>query len=814
MTEKKICAVLCICFLAGVLSGCGAGESNLTEDSNTAAFEEGNEPKTMAVAENEPIPEDHAEDGIEISDENLKPAALYATNRELWEPKDRNVFYYAWSDIDGNGHPELFIAKQSDKENGYEIHIFMIEEDGNGIQDVTLNGSDIQTDSLPVNDIWRDHRTGVLYYSDSSTYFYYDVSRMLDENRFCREEDSVFYDMYGNEITYVRWQNLNTAFVQGKILSADKPVWKELNVRTGYLSDEELLEELNTSYEEYLLLMENRDVEKIIDSLRLSHAQDEEENATPLREFTKKAEKGERAQIVFQRYTAEHIPVPVYVDYNGEDFYGIWDESKDPYAESACPYHGFRYEYLKVFSEAGEDGITHETAVLTNEENLSWEDLTGTGDKAGECPEHLILYGNLETKDALCLATDIVRTEKGNFIKRNGVYLIENGAQLELLSEMVVKGEEIEPGIDATIGIYRLCADVEVRDYLRLGSQRAPFRGCLYGDGHAIIGSFSFSRESIEDWNYIDYKCVQETPVSIAIIIEDAETLEGAEQTLIPYPTESLVLYVAVKEPDMHAVAELIKRCWEVNHERNHYSVSITDITEQTEKSGALLPFLDLFGEEGGALMEQAAKEEDSYISFIRLERVGGLDICTFAVRVSEEEQYHLLLRGEWEETEVSFTHLLIPVVDAYKYGTLFGSYNISQVDVNFDGKEDLLIQEGYSGGSGGSFEDYRAVVWEEGTREFVWYPSFPEMLVFLEFNEQRMIFRYRGGAGYEGVCEYSVVDGEYVKTKELIWDRGLLTSTLSYYEMDVLVEQHDVTDMDWDEVMSLYPNLDYWMRG
>lgn len=135
------------------------------------------------------------------------------------------------------------------------------------------------------------------------------------------------------------------------------------------------------------------------------------------------------------------------------------------------------------------------------------------------------------------------------------------------------------------------------------------------------------------------------------------------------------------------------------------------------------------------------------------------------------------------------------------------------QVDVNFDGKEDLLIHEGDSGGSGGIFCDHRAVVWKGDTKEFVWYPSFPEQLVVLEFNEQRMIDRYQLGAPYKVVCEYSVVDGEYVKTRELRWDNELIESTLFYYEMGVLVEQHDVTDMDRDEVISLYPDLDYWIR-
>ncbi|MCH5269443.1 MAG: hypothetical protein J1E83_01715 [Lachnospiraceae bacterium] len=814
--KKSIGVMLCICLLVNMLSGCGAkagtgaASNNLTEKVKAAAFEKDSEPETDDAAgsdtEWDPTEEAKAQD-------DLKSVALYVAKRGLWEPDDGSVCFYAWSDIDGNGQPELFVAKQPDEGNGYEIHIFMIEEDGNGIRDVSASDErSILTDSFPGNDNWWDYSDEELYYMDSSTYFYYYGSGIVQRNRFCREEDSVFYDSDDNEITYARWQNLNTAFSQGKILSAEKPVWKELLTQSGHLSDEELLEELKTSYDEYLLSMENRDVEEIIDTIRLSHAQNEEENESLLREFTKKAQEGESAQIVFSRYTAEHIPVPVYIDYNGEDFYGIWDESEDPYAESECPYHGFRYAYLKVFLETGEDGIIYETAVLTNEADLSWEDLTGSGDKEGEYPDHLLLYGDIETKDALLLATDIVRIEKGNLIKRNNVYLIEDGTQLELLSEMVVKGEEIEPEIDAAIGIYRLCSDIEARDHLKLGSMRTPFRGCLYGDGHAIAGDFSYARESTEKWNRLDYEYVRQTVVGITI--EDAETLDKAKQTLLSYPTESLAIYVAAEDADKQVVIELIKQCWEVNHERNHYFIEITDVTEQTEKSGALQPFFNLFGEEGAALMEQAAEEEDSCISFIRLERVDGLDICTFAVRASEEEQYHLMLAGEWEDTEVSFEHLLIPATDTDKPWGMYRNYEISQADVNFDGKEDLLILEGFAGGSGGGYEEYRAVVWKENKKEFVWYPSFPEMLVFLEFNEQRMIHRYRLGAGYEVVCEYGVVNGEYVMTRCLIWESHLDASALSYYEMDVLVEQYDVTDMDWNEVISLYPDLNYWSQG
>ena len=84
------------------------------------------------------------------------------------------------------------------------------------------------------------------------------------------------------------------------------------------------------------------------------------------------------------------------------------------------------------------------------------------------------------------------------------------------------------------------------------------------------------------------------------------------------------------------------------------------------------------------------------------------------------------------------------------------------------------------------------------------------------------MIEYYRLGAPEERVTEYKVVDGEYTATRELAWitdtitynETGNLIDTLFYYEMGVLVREHDVTDMTSDEIYELYPDLDYWQRG
>ena len=66
-------------------------------------------------------------------------------------------------------------------------------------------------------------------------------------------------------------------------------------------------------------------------------------------------------------------------------------------------------------------------------------------------------------------------------------------------------------------------------------------------------------------------------------------------------------------EPGVDAATQRVKLCWDVNHHRNHYSVTIADCNfvedsyyQYMEGSDALRPFLDLFGDETGAIMRQS----------------------------------------------------------------------------------------------------------------------------------------------------------------------------------------------------------------
>lgn len=140
----------------------------------------------------------------------------------------------------------------------------------------------------------------------------------------------------------------------------------------------------------------------------------------------------------------------------------------------------------------------------------------------------------------------------------------------------------------------------------------------------------------------------------------------------------------------------------------------------------------------------------------------------------------------------------------------------IGKVDLNFDGRPDLLIHEGSSGGSGGSWGNYRALVWKEAAGQFAIFSSFPEQVSSLEFDRQRLVDSWCMGTSYECVDIYSVVNGEYQCTRSLVLqivrrDEEYVTE-LSYYEMGELVETRVLSD--GDDVEELYPDMNYWRKG
>ena len=328
--------------------------------------------------------------------------------------------------------------------------------------------------------------------------------------------------------------------------------------------------------------------------------------------------------------------------------------------------------------------------------------------------------------------------------------------------------------------------------------------------------------------NYIeweDFKRLKYSYIPTEREITDTETLLEVQKELEQSPELPYRIYVENSDLDTSALIEELAECWQQNRRKNQYALSIAYKGEEEKGEEAMAPFFSLMEEECVAIVEKELMQKGGFPEYIRLERVRGLDVYTVCVNMPgqhpSEREYIAVLNGVWEGQEVCWQTVTFPEIGG-DYGSYpFSSYFTAPLDINYDGHTDLFIREGYSGGTGGSWTNYRGIIWKEDSGEFIWYESFPPRVTSAEYLRQRMIKYYRLGAPEERVTEYKVVDGEYTVTRELVWtttftynEAGKPINTLSYYEMGVLVREHDVTDMTSDEIYALYPDLDYWQKG
>ena len=333
------------------------------------------------------------------------------------------------------------------------------------------------------------------------------------------------------------------------------------------------------------------------------------------------------------------------------------------------------------------------------------------------------------------------------------------------------------------------------------------------------------NQESVEQ-NSVAYmiECIEKEcnsriyiPTASVRGVENEERLFEIQEELEHLTTENIDIYIEDGSLDTSGLANGLARCWQQYRKKNYYVLSVAYAGKEEYRKDAMTPFLGMMEDECIAVLDKELEQNGGYLDYVRVERVRGLDIYTFCITIpekgNEESEYVIILNGTWENKEIEWQYVTFPMAE-YLLFRPYGNYAAIRADINYDGFPDLLIREGYSGGSGGSWTNYRGIIWKEDLGKFVWYKSFPAQVSHFLLSEQRMIDHYDLGAFEEHVVEYKVVDGEYVVTRELAWIAGMAESTLYYYEMGVLVKEYDTTDMSYWEMCGLYPDLDFWWKG
>ena len=428
---------------------------------------------------------------------------------------------------------------------------------------------------------------------------------------------------------------------------------------------------------------------------------------------------------------------------------------------------------------------------------------------------------------------DIKETETG-FRKKAGVYLIESEAQIYKLEEMIENGKEIEEGVYAANASYRLTEDISIReDWVRIGNSQRTFHGIFDGDGHGINGCFPGRSKvgAVQDFLVLGENAkvvnlsIRNTigiRESLYLSVKSEEEAEYVKEKIKDFEEYNLQITVEDMGVETESLIKGFKEFCESSKE--HGKWCCIRVSEWNQGSGTMPKSLKSL--EGLAEKMDIGKEE--YISFWYQKRLDDLTVQIVQCYDGENEddywEYDVFLEGTWEGKMVN-QHLIIPITDMGSL--LHEEFNgVSCEDINFDGKSDLLIEEGYSDGSGGSWKNIRGITWNSEREEFEFFISLPEQVTCLDFDSERLIVSVRCGWDYEQVTEYKVVNGEYVKARELTKESEMHTDDegnsevgtyLNYYVMGEKVQSHLLPE-DYrerqDMISELYPDLDYFQNG
>lgn len=432
------------------------------------------------------------------------------------------------------------------------------------------------------------------------------------------------------------------------------------------------------------------------------------------------------------------------------------------------------------------------------------------------------------------------------FIKKGDVYLIDEVYQLLTLERLIAGGSEIEPGVSAAEASYRLRNDLTINNNsaygsICLGTEEFPFCGSFDGDGHTLDGAFSLMDGSdvpkavffadaaakIENLRVINR-------MSHYFTLGERPDCEKLEEHLPDCSACWVQTGISAWDLDVREAAQALRTYWERNCKTDGACVSMTFYPDQDREAIAdAATYLQnlhtalctLAGTAYTEIIEAALPQGTDYLWFVRLEQIGELTCCTFEISEPAygpnnygrtDDSYYIIVEGNWEGKEVPIQCFHIPYTKMEMSSIGRNGYHLEEVDLNFDGKSDLLIHEGSSGGSGGSWGNYRALVWKEDAEQFADFPSFPEQVSCLEFDRQRLVDSWRSGTSYECVDIYNIVNGEYECTRSLILQTVCRSeeyvTELSYYEMGELVESRVLSDED--KVEDLYPDMNYWSKG